>query len=296
MVILMTKQTFIEWYQQNKSNTNWSRILKCSYPIMFEQILKSPGIKNSEKAFNFINGNTSIPKCICGKELKWYKSYAQRCSIVCANKATAKIRANTIANKSLDEKLKIKQKQKITNVIKYGENYAASRAMKRSKETIIKTETARKNAMMKKYGTYNLMHVDSIKQKAKNSFKFRTVEQKLKTANKIRSTRIKNGSCIDDHDERMFLSFKKYRRRVRYLTNKTIKTNHELFSNRGKTFHVDHKVSVLYGYKNKIPPNIIANINNLELKHFVDNIRKGFKNSISIDELYQLIDVMTSSE
>ena len=50
-------------------------------------------------------------------------------------------------------------------------------------------------------------------------------------------------------------------------------------------YHLDHKYSILEGYKNKISPEIIGNIKNLEFIPWEENIKKRTKNSITINEL-----------
>jgi predicted DNA-binding protein YlxM (UPF0122 family)/Zn-finger protein len=51
------------------------------------------------------------------------------------------------------------------------------------------------------------------------------------------------------------------------------------------SYHLDHKYSILEGFKNKIPPNIIGDIKNLEFIPWKENIKKRTKNSITINEL-----------
>ena len=50
-------------------------------------------------------------------------------------------------------------------------------------------------------------------------------------------------------------------------------------------FHLDHKYSISEGFKNKIPAEIIGNINNLEFISWEDNYRKRDKCSISIEDI-----------
>jgi hypothetical protein len=56
-----------------------------------------------------------------------------------------------------------------------------------------------------------------------------------------------------------------------------------------KKYHVDHKVSVYFGYTNGIQPDIISHCNNLQPLWYLDNIRKSKKCSITIDELLESI-------
>lgn len=53
-------------------------------------------------------------------------------------------------------------------------------------------------------------------------------------------------------------------------------------------WHIDHKFSVLAGYRNKVPPKIIGSIVNLQMIPARENISKSSKCSISLRQLYEL--------
>jgi hypothetical protein len=55
-----------------------------------------------------------------------------------------------------------------------------------------------------------------------------------------------------------------------------------------KEYHVDHKYSVMEGFKNNTPPYILASIHNLELVKAKDNLSKGSKCSIDKETLFDL--------
>jgi hypothetical protein len=78
--------------------------------------------------------------------------------------------------------------------------------------------------------------------------------------------------------------WKKYKKLVWDITKQ--QKIHKLpnFEKRGFTnYHLDHKVSIWYGYKNKLDPQLIGSIDNLEFIPHRDNMRKGrrsnFKNT-----------------
>ena len=50
-------------------------------------------------------------------------------------------------------------------------------------------------------------------------------------------------------------------------------------------YHLDHKYSIIEGFKNNIEPEIIGNIKNLEFISWQENIKKRTKCSITIEEL-----------
>jgi hypothetical protein len=44
-----------------------------------------------------------------------------------------------------------------------------------------------------------------------------------------------------------------------------------------KDHHLDHICSISVGFHNKIPPELIGNIKNLQFLHHKENIEKGYK-------------------
>ena len=65
------------------------------------------------------------------------------------------------------------------------------------------------------------------------------------------------------------------------------------FGKRGKTgiegaYHLDHKYSIVEGFKNNILPEIIVNINNLEFIPWKENLSKRAKCSITKEELIKI--------
>ena len=71
------------------------------------------------------------------------------------------------------------------------------------------------------------------------------------------------------------LTFKQYHRRVNKLTEK-VKGSIEGIEKRGwDSYHIDHKVSIHYGFKNGIEPEKIADISNLRMILKKDNCDKG---------------------
>lgn len=74
--------------------------------------------------------------------------------------------------------------------------------------------------------------------------------------------------------------FRKYRRLVWKITNKQNISKLPNFCNRGfHNYHLDHKVSIWYGFKNKLDHKMIANINNLEFIPYKNNMSKGTKSN-----------------
>ena len=80
---------------------------------------------------------------------------------------------------------------------------------------------------------------------------------------------------------------KEYYSLVRRYTNKSLKQNNINPNNlpigrngSGDVYQVDHKVSVIYGFKNNILPEIIGSIKNLQLLHWKENNSKSDRNCL----------------
>lgn len=107
--------------------------------------------------------------------------------------------------------------------------------------------------------------------------------KELKNANLL-------GLSYDDYLKRLPV-FKLYRKRVIYYTNKQKIETLPFYDKRGKTgsigaYQLDHKFSILEGFKLGVEPKIIGNINNLEFISWEDNNKKSSKCSITLEELF----------
>ena len=72
--------------------------------------------------------------------------------------------------------------------------------------------------------------------------------------------------------------FKRYSNWVRTLTKQQPVYLLENYNKRGiYSYHIDHKMSIWNGFLNKIPAEQIANISNLQMLWWKDNLRKGSK-------------------
>jgi len=87
----------------------------------------------------------------------------------------------------------------------------------------------------------------------------------------------------------------KYKRKVQKLTEQNYKINldqinpNRLLRKRNE-YQLDHIVSINYGFRNNIPVEIIAHTANLQMLTEYENISKGLKCDITIDELYKRIE------
>lgn len=107
---------------------------------------------------------------------------------------------------------------------------------------------------------------------------------------KQRETKIARGQIFPpDHPH--YTEFKKYRRKVYYWTEKNNLTQLENHKKRSKTgYSLDHKYSVAEGFRNNVPPKVIATLGNLQFIPVKENSSKGTQCLLSKGELYVLFE------
>jgi len=87
--------------------------------------------------------------------------------------------------------------------------------------------------------------------------------------------------------------FENYSKNVRYLTRssylryKELINNYELKEIDSKKYHIDHNYSISDGFLNKIDPKIISSHINLSIITKEDNLRKGKKSNIKLEDLLE---------
>ena len=77
-------------------------------------------------------------------------------------------------------------------------------------------------------------------------------------------------------------------RRIHKVKFKNYYDEFKKFENDDK-YHLDHKISVLYYFINKISPEILSSGYNLEILQSTKNLQKHSKYSISLEQLLKLI-------
>jgi len=114
------------------------------------------------------------------------------------------------------------------------------------------------------------------------------IKRSKDTIEKIKKTKIEKGIWWRP-DDPQYNEFKKYRRKVYYWTSKNDLSTLENFNRRGLLdFHLDHKYSIAEGFKNNVPPRVIGSIHNLQFISYTENVSKGVRCSITLEELYGL--------
>tara|TARA_E500000318_G_scaffold87086_1_gene83936 strand:+ start:761 stop:1378 length:618 start_codon:yes stop_codon:yes gene_type:complete len=111
------------------------------------------------------------------------------------------------------------------------------------------------------------------------------ITRSKETKHKIRKTKIAKGQIFPpDHPH--YSEFKKYRRKVHYWSEKNDLSCLKHYDKRSlKGYHLDHKYSIIEGFRNNVPPKVIGNIHNLEFLYYKDNCVKGTKCSMTLEEL-----------
>jgi len=108
------------------------------------------------------------------------------------------------------------------------------------------------------------------------------------TKKKIFDTYTGNGVWVEDKDRS---DWELYTKAVRTISEANDLDGLENVNLRGKgvdAYHLDHLVSIKYGFDNGIPPSIIGSIHNLRFIPGIDNIRKGIGLAMTSQSLYNL--------
>lgn len=83
--------------------------------------------------------------------------------------------------------------------------------------------------------------------------------------------------------------YEEYRRIVRRVTSSQPLSNLDDIDKRSKMgYHLDHNYSISQGFRDSVPPEMIGNIINLRMIPWKDNIIKGDKCDISLEEIHAL--------
>lgn len=191
--------------------------------------------------------------------------------------------------------LRINQIQKVKDGVGFTEIYKKGRKTKIEKyghAFDIESDYI-KNIMIEKYGVDNARLIEGMTARiqetflavygCKNSISLPGVYEKaLQTRKMNYLERVGNLEELE-----------RYISLVWFYTKQNELTILENFDKRGRldlnpdAYHLEHKYSICAGYLNGVPPEIIGNIANLEMLPAIDNIKKGSKCSILLDDLLQ---------
>lgn len=99
---------------------------------------------------------------------------------------------------------------------------------------------------------------------------------------KIIKSKLSQSKSITDPNRKS--DFDLYKRAVWRYSNRTYK-KHMAEEKRDRQNHLDHIVSILDGFNNKIPPKIMGSIHNIRIISGTSNRKKSYKSDQTTDEL-----------
>lgn len=231
--------------------TSYNAHLRDNYPDLHDHIMASTAFLGKcsiiERFHCYLNNITSRPKCI-------------KCpNLVSFRKMTPfKYHAyccGRCAMKDMPDKLGVENTSQLQTV-----------------------KDAKEKTNLKKRGVTNPSKAKDVKAKISKNVSLGHAKRRNKLVESIQ-----NEDLID-------MPRKDYDRLVFAITEWMYKTYIDIVDPlklRGDNFHLDHKVSRVYGFMNKVHPKIIGDITNLEILSAHDNIAKNLNNSIPISKLLE---------
>lgn len=155
----------------------------------------------------------------------------------------------------------------------------------KSKETLSKVDETGINGYKKKGQKTRLTHMSKIDEIGRNGYS----QIASKAIIKGNITKAANGLILDAS---LRNEFYRYKAIVTYLTEKQRKhiSSGYITGLAGEigAYHIDHKFSIMQGYKNRISPLVIGNIQNLSMIPWEENLSKHTASSLNITELLEL--------
>ena len=270
------------WVERKISNELRSEVISAT-----SFLLESVGL--SDRINTLLLGITECPTCVvCGKPTSYYRStknYGETCSYECQAK-----NPNVI------------QKKKETMLERYGVEHNIHLV---SKDEL--TERGKRGYLvqkknLEKRGYNNIMDLPGVKEKHKEAINKEGIQE-----SRIQSLSDNFGSweeyqrhrrkCMQigefgtyDKDE-----YADYSKQVWFYTNLNDLTLLENYDKRGRldlkkdAYHLDHNISMLFGFKNNVHPSIIGNMCNLQMVEAKENIKKSDSCHMTLGELFARI-------
>lgn len=289
---LETKQDYINYFNLSKIKLTESN-LKNVYPDLVKEIsslpIKFPD-RYVENVYYYLYELKNVPICkYCNystvKFDTFLNGYHDYCSVKCSSNSTEK--KNAIINTCLT-------KYGVKNIGEITRNKANETMNERYGGHISTTEQYKnkyKETSMINHGFEHPSKSDIIKYKIKNSLIERYGNDYIKKIiSETLKTKIVNGT-IYKWTETELKDIQSYRRSVSYYTELTYKENIDILNpdnlERGIfTNHLDHIFPVIEGWKNKICPKLISNLNNLKLVSSYENLSKGERTKMTVEDFY----------
>jgi len=287
------KEDFINYFNKNRIKLVEKSLSKI-YPDLVRSINESVRFKSdnfSEKVYFYLYNLKSRPICShCNYNPVSFdtfsKGYHKYCSIKCSSNSEEK--KNDIKETCLERYgvenigMVTREKALITMCERYGGHISTTEQYK---------EKYRKTSI-ERYGEEHIFKTEEFKSKTREYFKLNygedwstknkeIIERGLKTK--------KEKGTIYKWTEDELKDIQSYRRAVSYYTEKTYEEHRDIINpyniERGiHTNHIDHIFPVIEGWKNKIDPKLISHHSNLRLVDSYENLYKGDRNDITVDD------------
>ena len=281
---------FINYFNTNKIKLVESSLSKI-YPDLVDRInnnIKFETKLYSEKVYFYLYGLKQRPICdYCKYNVVEFdtftKGYHKYCSVKCSSNSEYK-----------------KENIKKTCIERYGVENIGMVTRDKALETmnerygchISKTEEYKekyKNTCIERYGVVHYSIIDEL-----NIFRIKNPMKCNEIIYKNLKTKKENGLIYKWTNEELN-DIKSYRRSVSYYTEKTYEEYKEVLNpdnlDRGiHTNHIDHIYPVIEGWKNKIDPKLISNYKNLRLVNSYENLSKGDRTDITIDDFFKMLE------
>ncbi len=185
-----------------------------------------------------------------------------------------------------------------------------------NKEIFLKAVRSEEYRNKQKLGSTGRFHTEESKKKMSDNNAMNVEENRIKVSDAVKQSYVNNPELLKLRKEQ-FTEFRnsdeyrnkmenlglwrrqedkklweQYYTKVAELTQKSYTDYFYHIPNaklRSREFHLDHKISVSYGFDNKIPPEIISHYKNLRIVPHSINESKGSKNLILLEDLLHQI-------
>lgn len=264
-----------------------------------KHIIKSHNMKSKEYYDIYLKKEKDGVCIICGKETQYVNitsGYRKTCgnSCGCTNYRTI-LRMDEEKFNAFRDKVSKNQTNIWLNRDDVTKNEILNKTLKKNKEArTLLTNTQ----LSQKYGWLNKLEGEEREQKInyildkslRKWWSEATLEQKLLVYEKHRKIMLG-----DRYTEDIYNDFIQYKNKVYSQSNMTyrkykdvINPNNYKRGIKGDKYQLDHKYSVVQGWIDKIPIEIMSSIHNLEMLTITENNKKRINCSISKEELYEL--------
>ena len=233
------------------------------------------------KVYHYVSNCIEIPVCLnCQKEVKYKRfidGYQKYCSSFCQNNckiAKGKWLESWKNGNSNNEHIINRNK---TILEKYG-NFEEYKSY---------LQKSVKKTCLEKYGVEYVTQTNFYKEKRKEVLLEKYGDDKFNNPDKTRTTRIKNGTQINDEVIEGFSDYKTVvmNRTITIYRNNKIIINPKNLKRSKKEYHIDHLFSIKQGFLQNIPIEIITHPCNLQMIYYKDNLKKQDECWITKDEL-----------